>query len=120
MDNKTTVAKLKESINKFHGERNWHKYHKPKDLLLALQEELGELSECYLWVSEDEIDKIYKDPDKFIKIKEELADVFIYLITLANGIGVDISDIIEDKLKKCAIKYPVVENNEKHTNKLLR
>ena len=119
MDQKTTVADIKNRISRFNQERDWEQYHQPKDLIMALQEELGELSRCYLWVSEQEIKNIHKDPKKMSAIKEEMADVFIYLIALANTTGVDISEIINTKIDKNEQKYPVKKSKSEHTNILL-
>ena len=118
MDKKTTIHDIRNRIAKFNQERDWEQYHKPKDLIMALQEELGELSRCYLWVSESEIKNIHKDPKKLKAIKEEMADVFIYLIALANNVGVDISTMINKKIDMNEQKYPV--KDPKHINKLLR
>ena len=119
MDQKTTVADIKNRISRFNQERDWEQYHQPKDLIMALQEELGELSRCYLWVSEQEIKNIHKDPKKMNAIKEEMADVFIYLISLANTVGVDISEIINTKIDKNEQKYPAKKSKSEHTNVLL-
>lgn len=119
MDQKTSIADIRNRIRKFNLDRDWDQYHQPKDLIMALQEELGELSRCYLWVSEAEIKNIHKDTKKMKAIKDEMADVFIYLITLANIVGVDISEMINKKLDKNEQKYPVKRSKSEHTNILL-
>jgi len=87
-------------INKFREERNWNQYHNPKDLSLSLSLEAAELLENFQWLSSDEaIEKNKKN------IAEELADVFIYGIQLAEEMGFDIEEIIKDKVKKNGEKY---------------
>lgn len=120
MDNETLISDIRRKIAKFNRDRNWEKYHKPKDLLLALQEELGELSRYYTWLSEEEIQNIHNNPKKFSKIKEEMADIFIYMINFANRTKVDISEIIDEKIKKNNAKYPVKESKSTHSNRLLK
>ena len=71
MDNTTTIQQIKEKLEKFNNDREWYKYHQPKDLILAIQDELGELANCYLWVNDAEIQQMYKDPKKLNAITLE-------------------------------------------------
>ena len=87
-------------INKFREERNWNQYHNPKDLSLSLSLEAAELLENFQWISSDEA--IEKNRES---IAEELADVFIYGIQLAEEMGFDIEEIIREKVKKNGEKY---------------
>lgn len=87
-------------INKFREERNWNQYHNPKDLSLSLSLEAAELLENFQWISSDEA--VEKNREN---IAEELADVFIYGIQLAEEMGFDIEEIIREKVKKNAEKY---------------
>ena len=120
MDSNTTIAELRKWIEVFKEERDWGRYHKPKDLLLAVVEEIGELSECYLWLTDEEIEKAYKDKDKFEKIKGELADIYIFLISFTNELDIDLAETIKWKLAKTAKKYPVESVKSKHMNKWLK
>jgi NTP pyrophosphatase (non-canonical NTP hydrolase) len=93
---------LKEVINalvKFREERDWEQFHNSKDLALALSVEAGELLEVFLWKNAESADKQ--------KIKEELADVLSFAFLLAHKEGLDIKDIILEKIKSNALKYPV-------------
>ena len=83
----------------FRDERDWEQFHNAKDLALAISIEASELNELFLWKSD-------KDAD-LSKIKEELADVFAYTFLLANKYGFDVKEIVLNKIKKNAIKYPV-------------
>lgn len=89
-------------INKFREERDWNQYHNPKDLSLSLSLEAAELLENFQWLSSDEA--VEKNREN---IAEELADVFIYGIQLAEEMGFDIEEIIREKVKKNGEKYSI-------------
>jgi len=95
----TTVKELTDIIVKFTEERDWDQFHNPKDLALALSIEASELNQLFLWKSAEQADKE--------KVKEELADVLNYAFLLADKYKFDISQIILDKIKQNAQKYPV-------------
>ena len=90
---------LRKAIVQFTQERDWDQFHNGKDLALALSIEAAELNEAFLW----------KDPKdvNVEKVKEELADVFNYAIQIADKYNLDVKQIVLDKLKKNAEKYPV-------------
>lgn len=90
---------LKQEIVKFTQERDWDQFHNGKDLALALSIEAAELNEAFLW-------KDAKDVN-IDKVKEELADIFNYAILMADKYNLDIKQIVLDKLKRNAEKYPV-------------
>lgn len=93
---------MDEIINKlreFRDERDWKKFHNPKDLALALNIESSELLEVFLWKSSEDAD--------IEKVKEELADVFAYALLLADNYGLDVKQIISDKIEKNKKKYPI-------------
>ncbi|RDY25839.1 nucleotide pyrophosphohydrolase [Romboutsia weinsteinii] len=97
---------IEESIVSFRDERDWKKFHNPKDLAISLSIEAGELLECFQWKTNDEIDEILKS-DKRVEIEDEVADVANYLILLCNELNIDIFEAIERKIKKNSLKYPV-------------
>jgi NTP pyrophosphatase (non-canonical NTP hydrolase) len=90
---------ITQALLKFRNERDWEQFHNPKDLALALNIEAGELLETFLW-------KNAKDAN-VEKVKEELADVFAYAFLLAEKYQLDVKDIVLEKIKKNAEKYPV-------------
>lgn len=92
---------LTEKINDFRDERNWRQFHNPKDLALSLSLEASELLENFQWVSAEE--GVEKNREN---IKDELADVFIYGLMMADDLDIDMSEAILNKLKKNAEKYP--------------
>ena len=87
-----------ERIKKFRDDRDWQQFHTPSNLAKAISIESGELLEEFLW-----------DNDNFNlqNVKEELADVMIYCIHMANALDVNIEDIINMKMDKNEMKYPV-------------
>lgn len=92
--------KIIDEILKFREERNWNQFHNPKDLAISISIEAAELLEVFQWSGTD-----LEKQDKTQAMKEELADIFIYAILLSEKLGVDISEIIEDKLLKNGEKY---------------
>ena len=90
---------LQIALLKFRNERDWEQFHNPKDLALALSIEAAELNEVFLWKKSEEAN--------VEKVKEELADVFAYAILLAEKYDFDINEIVLEKIKKNAEKYPV-------------
>ncbi len=102
-DNKLITKVLLE----FRNEREWEQFHNPKDLALAINVEAGELLELFLW-------KDAKDAN-IEKVKEELADVFAFAFLLAEKYNLDVKEIILEKIKKNAEKYPVDKAKGKAT-----
>ena len=94
-----------ETINqvlKFRDDRNWRQFHNPKDLALSISLEAAELLEVFQWSGVDTVCESKKD-----KIKEELADVLNYCILMADVCGLDMDEIVQEKIKKNNEKYPV-------------
>ena len=96
------MDKAVEETLAFRDERNWKQFHNPKDLAISILLEASELLETFQWSDTATI-----TPEKKAKLEEELADVLIYSIYLADVIGVDIPDIILKKLKSNEEKYPI-------------
>ena len=88
-----------QSLVDFRNERDWEQFHNPKDLALAINIEAGELLELFLWKNANDANKD--------KIKEELADVFAYAFLLAEKYQFDVKDIVLEKIRKNAEKYPI-------------
>lgn len=105
-----------ETINevlKFRDARNWKQFHNPKDLAISISLEAAELLEVFQWSAED-----VKCENKIDKIKEELADVVIYGILMADSCGLDLDEIVLEKMKRNNEKYPVEKafgSKEKYT-----
>jgi len=105
-DSVNIVMNLKNLIKDFTRRRNWEPYHNPKDLALSISIEAAELLEVVQW-REHNMDKLLEYPDFLPRVEEELADVLIYCISLANVLNLDISEIIRNKVGRNEEKYPV-------------
>lgn len=106
-DQTTTVQELRDAVLKFRNERDWEQFHTPKDLALAISIEAGELAEHFLWKKDGETVTALQDPVKMEKISDELADVFNYVLCLANVLNIDIASSAFRKIEKNSAKYPV-------------
>ena len=104
-DGSTTVAQLRELVDQFVAERDWRQFHTPKNLAMALTVEAAELAEHFQWLTAEES----RSPQdgKREQIRDELADVLIYLVELADALEVDLIAAARDKIEKNALKYPV-------------
>jgi dCTP diphosphatase len=98
---------LNKKVEKFISERDWTQFHTPKNLVMAISGEVGELNEIFQWLKEDETFLENISELNLEKAKEEIADIFIYLLSLTNSLKLDVNEIIENKLEKNSIKYPV-------------
>ena len=105
--NEETISKLTKALIKFRDERNWQQFHSHKDLVTALSIEVGELQEEFLWKSEDEIAQLLKTPLKREAVSNEIADVFAYLLLIAEKTGINLEDALLAKMLKNNAKYPV-------------
>ncbi len=101
------VRALGEALAAFAAERNWDQYHSPKNLTMALSGEIGELSEIFQWLSEDDSRSVAVNPETATAVREELADVMLYLVRLAYVLGVDLNEAVIQKLQKNTENYPV-------------
>lgn len=95
----TELEKTIEKLIKFRDERDWKQFHNSKDLTVAMSIEASELLELFLWKENEDVDKE--------KLEEELADVFSYGLLLAEKHNLSITDIINRKIEKNSVKYPV-------------
>lgn len=106
-ESNVTLKDLQKKMAEFSRERDWDQFHSPRNLLLALVGEVGELSEIFQW--KGEVPKGLPDWDEADKehLGEELSDVLLYLVRLADICGVDLGDAALRKFNKNALKYPV-------------
>lgn len=113
MDDSTTIETLKRMAVAFRDERDWKKFHKPKDLAMGMSIEAGELLELFLWKSEEEIARMLQSPEQIERLRHEIADVFIYLMYLGHECDIDISKAVRDKIEHNAKKYPAHKSRGK-------
>ena len=100
------VQALDAALARFSRARRWEQYHSPKNLAMALTGEVGELVEIFQWLTEEESRSVAQDPQTAQAVRDELADVLIYLVELAAALGVDLNEAVNAKLVKNAMKYP--------------
>lgn len=95
---------LRDRLRGFAAERDWDRYHSPKNLVMALIGEAAELAEHFQWLSEEQSAGL--PPAKLKEVEAELADVLLYLVRLADKLGVDLARAAADKIERNEIKYP--------------
>ena len=89
--------KIRDEILNFRDQRDWKQFHNPKDLAIAISIEAGELEEIFLWKSQEESYKIWREDTR---VREEFSDIFNFMVLFAEECGIDIEKEVLDKLKK--------------------
>ena len=96
---------IKQNLREFAKERDWDQFHSPKNFSMALIVECAELVEHFQWLTDEQSKRL---PDETLdEVSLEMADIMIYLIRLADKLNVDLIDVVNQKIKLNAIKYPV-------------
>ena len=101
---------MDDLINKlrvFSKERDWDQFHSPKNLIMALTSEVGELSDIFQWLSEEESKIENIDQKNLDKAKEEIADVFLYVLRIADKLNINLEKEAVEKIRVNAEKYPI-------------
>lgn len=106
-DRRTSIAEIRKKVRIFVKERDWEQYHTPRNLAESISIEAGELLQIFQWREEDDFKKRIENLKFKYRIAEELADILIYCLSLANAIGIDVSTAISKKIKINEKKYPV-------------
>ena len=106
------MQKLIRKIIEFRTARDWDQYHSPKNLALALMVEAAELAEHFQWLTQEESYEVAES--KCEAIKDEIGDVLIYLVNLADKCGIDPLKAAHDKIEKNKIKYPSEKVKGRH------
>lgn len=99
------IEKIKERIQKFSDDREWNSFHSPKNLVMALNGEVGELNEIFQWLDLEESKNLPADVKDHTK--EEIADIAIYLISICMKLDIDLEDAILKKMDINDIKHPI-------------
>jgi len=115
-DISSSISELKEIMVKFVEERDWATYHHPKELAIALSIESNELLELFLFENR-KLNEIHENSELMHSISEEVADVFAYLLSMVNTLGLDLTTIFLNKMKKNRVKYPIKEFNGNYQKK---
>lgn len=106
--NPTSITAIQQAVREFRDARDWRQFHSPKNLSMSIAIEAAELMEHFQWLTTIEAAELAQnDPARRQAIAEELADVLIYCFSLADVLECDVTEIIFDKLRKNAQKYPL-------------
>ena len=103
-DTQRDFAELRDAVRQFIGERDWDQFHTPKNLATALSVEASELLEPFQWLVKG--DKQELGDKKYEAVRHEMADVFLYLISLAEKLDVNLREAVLEKLEINRAKYP--------------
>lgn len=98
---------LKKAVLDFSRERDWLKYHNPKDLTISISLEASELLEHFQWLTNEEVERSIKDAKEFDEIKFEIADIISYALELSNILEIDVSETVLRKIRDNEKKYPI-------------
>jgi len=101
----TSLDELRSRLRAFAAERDWEQFHTPKNLSMALAGEVGELLEIFQWLTPEQAAEIM-DSDRADDVRDELADVTIYLVRLADMLGVDLFQAAHTKLERNHDRFP--------------
>src|ERR1700682_4132609 len=99
-----SILDIRDALRRFAAERDWEQFHSSKNLAIALAVEASELLENFQWLTDEASSKL--PPEKIARVREEIADVLLYLVRLADKLDVDLLDAALDKIELNAKKYP--------------
>lgn len=103
----SSIAALTEQVRVFAQERNWEQFHTPKNLVMALAGEVGELLAELQWLTPEQSAAVMQDEELGPRVRAEIGDVTIYLVRLADVLGVDLVEAARDKLEESGRRYTI-------------
>jgi NTP pyrophosphatase (non-canonical NTP hydrolase) len=98
---------LQRELREFADEREWQPFHTPKNLVMALSGEVGELTELFQWLTPEESSAVMANAEQAERVREEVADVFAYLLQIADVLDIDLPAALRAKVRRNEEKYPV-------------
>lgn len=101
-----TLDDLRQRLREFADARDWQQFHTPKNLAMALSGEVGELTALFQWLTPEQSARWREDPDLAANVEDELADVAIYLVRLADVLGIDMLDVAMAKIDRNETRFP--------------
>jgi NTP pyrophosphatase (non-canonical NTP hydrolase) len=104
------IDTIRKQLFRFRDERNWQQFHTLKNLIISLNLESAELLELTQWKTDEDLTRLKSDEDFRQALKEECADVFLYLLLIAENGGIDLLAAAEEKIGKNAERYPVEQS----------
>jgi dCTP diphosphatase len=102
----TDLGELRQLMRRFSAERDWGQFHDPKSVLLALAGEVGELAELFQWLPAADARRLAQAEPLRTRAGEEMADVLLYLVLLADVLDIDLADAARRKLAAAELRYP--------------
>lgn len=99
------IPHLQQRLRQFSDERDWRRFHTPKNLAMALSVEASELIEIFQWLTPEESEQVMSS-DQAGQVRDEVADVMIYLLRLTDVLGIDLQEAVESKVRSNAVRYP--------------
>ena len=106
MDDKATIGRLRRRMARFVRQRDWGKYHRPKNLAMSLAVEAAELMEHFQWLDHDQTDRLLGSARSRRQVAAEMADILSFLLSLANATGIDLAKAFSAKMAANERKYP--------------
>jgi NTP pyrophosphatase (non-canonical NTP hydrolase) len=103
---RVTFDDVTQRLRGFAAARAWEPYHTPKNLVMALSGEVGELTSLFQWLTPEESDAWREDPSLEAKVLDEIADVTLYLLQLADRLGVDLPAAAHAKIDRNELRFP--------------
>jgi NTP pyrophosphatase (non-canonical NTP hydrolase) len=97
---------LRDALRRFAAARDWDQYHTPKNLVMALSGEVGELTDLFQWLTPEEAARAMEDPELAWNVRDELADVVHYLVRLADKLDVDLVEAAFAKIERNEKRFP--------------
>jgi len=110
------IGKVQEMLAEFAKAREWEQFHTPKNISMALSVEASELVEIFQWLTAEQSSRINEDEKRFEDVKDEIADIMLYLIRMTDLLGIDVQDALMQKMAKNKKKYPV-DKSKGHAKK---
>lgn len=101
------IEAIQKDLRDFAEARDWNRFHSPKNIAMALAVEAAELMENFQWLTEEESRRLAERPEDYRAVREEVADVQIYLLRLADLLGIELEAEVREKMYRNAEKYPV-------------
>lgn len=108
MESIDNLTELRDALRKFTAARDWRQYHTPKNLAMAMIVEAAELVEHFQWMTPEQ--SLSLTPEQLGAVRDEVADTLIYLVELADVLGIDMLAAAREKMAKNAVKYPAPES----------
>lgn len=101
------TRRIQDELARFAADRAWEQFHSPKNLAMAIAGEAGELVAQFQWLTEEDSRNLKVNSMKLARVRDEMADVFIYLARLADVLEIDMEKIVYDKMVNNEARYPI-------------